>query len=524
MMGASGWTTSRRVVAAANDEERFRPVMRREHRAGYRAMLAAVGSCLVCVACVVGPNFKRPEPPKTDQFTAEPLPQRSVGTDAPAGAAQVFAVGGQIPANWWALFHSDALNGLVEQALRASPTVQSAQAALRQAHENLLSDYGVLLPTIDATGSAERQRLSGAEFGPNVPASTFSLFNASVSVSYAVDIFGGARRELESLRAQVNYQRYNLEATYLTLAANVVTTAIAEASLRAQIAATEQLVEASSRRLEVVKRQQRLGGASGADVLAQQAELAQDRASLPGLRQQLDRQRTLIATLLGRVPSDQPAATFQLSDLQLPESLPVSLPSLLVTQRPDVRQQEEVLHQASAQIGVATANMLPQLTLNGSYGTSSFTTSTLLNAPDRAWSASAGLTQPLFHGGELLHKRRAAVAAYDQAAAQYRDTVLTAFRNVADSLRALTADAETLHVQNEAEQTAAASLAQTDRQYALGAVSFLTLLNAQRSEHQARILLIQAQAARLADTAALIQALGGGWWNRDAPQDSGRGR
>jgi NodT family efflux transporter outer membrane factor (OMF) lipoprotein len=228
--------------------------------------------------------------------------------------------------------------------------------------------------------------------------------------------------------------------------------------------------------------------------------------------------------LLGRAPSDQPAATFQLTDLQLPESVPVSLPSSLVTQRPDVRQQEEMLHQASAQIGVATANMLPQLTLNGSYGTASLTPGTFFTVPDRAWSISAGLTQPLFHGGELLHKRRAAVAAYDQAAAQYRDTVLTAFRNVADSLRALTADAETLNVQNEAEQTAAASLAQTDRQYVLGAVSFLTLLNAQRSEHQARILLIQAQAARLADTAALIQALGGGWWNRDAPRYSGRAR
>ena len=472
---------------------------------------------ILCVACAVGPNFSRPVSPKTDHYTAEPLPARTAATDTVGGAAQVFALGEQIPSAWWTLYRCAALNALVEQTLKANPTVQSAQAALRQAHENVLAAWGVLAPAVNAAANGERQRISGAEFGdPNAPSSTFNLYNASVSVSYGLDIFGGARRELEALYAQSDYQRYVLEATYLTLASNVVTTAIAEASLRAQIVAAEELVAESGQHLEVIKTQQRLGGASGADVLAQQAELAQDRALLPGLRDQLDRQRTLLATLLGRLPSDQPEATFQLTDLQLPESLPVSLPSQLVTQRPDVRQQEELLHQASAQIGVATANMLPQITLSGSFGGASTASGELFNAASRTWSVGAGITQPLFHGGQLLHQRRASVAAYDQAFAQYRETVLTAFRNVADTLRALTADADTLNAQNEAEQTAVASLALAQRQYTLGATSFLTLLNAQHAERQARILLIQSQAARYADTAALFQALGGGWWNRDA--------
>ena len=310
----------------------------------------------------------------------------------------------------------------------------------------------------------------------------------------------------------------------MTLSANVVTTAVAEASVRAQIEATEQLVAASSKRLDTIRKQLQLGGASQADVLTQQTQLAQDRSTLPVLRKELDQQRSLLATLLGRLPSDQPTAEFRLSDLRLPETLPISVPSELVAQRPDVRQQEELLHQASAQIGVATSNMLPKLTLTGSFGGNSSNWDQLLKESSRVWSVSAGLTQPVFHGGQLLHQRRAAVAAYDQAAAQYRDTVLTAFRNVADSLRALTADAETLSAVHDSHAAAAASLAITDRQYAVGAVSYLTLLNAQRAEQQTRISLIQSQAARLADTAALFQALGGGMDDQDGRAAQQRGQ
>jgi len=486
-----------------------------QNAAALRSAILFAGIVVLCSACAVGPNFKRPPPPKTDQFTVQPLPASTAATATLAGAAQTFAQGDPLPARWWTLFGSDELNALVDQAFKANPTVQSAQAALLEAHENVLAAWGVLAPAVNASGSAERQRIAGGEYGPGAPAALYNLYNASVNVSYALDFWGAARRELEALRAQRDYQRYVLEAAYLTLASNVVTTAIAEASLRAQIETTERLVGASTQRLGVVQKQQHLGGASNADVLAQQAELSQDRATLPNLRDQLERQRSLLATLLGRVPSDQPGETFQLSDLKLPESVPVSLPSQLVTQRPDVRQQEELLHAASAQIGVATANMLPAITLSASYGGTSLTSETLFNPINRAWSVTAGVTQPIFHGGQLLHQRRAAVAAYEEAAAQYRETVLTAFRNVADSLRALSDDADTLNAQNEAAQTAAASLALTDRQYSLGAVSFLTLLNAQRADIQARTLLIQAQGARYADTAALFEALGGGWWNSE---------
>ena len=379
----------------------------------------------------------------------------------------------------------------------------------------MLAAWGVFAPSIDAGANGTRQKISGAQFGPGGKPAIYNLYNASVNVSYGLDFSGGARRELEALRAKSTYQRFVLEATYLTLCANVVTTAVAEASLRAQISATEELIGSSAKRLEVIKKQQQLGGASNADVLTQQAQLAQDRVALPALRNQLEQQRALLATLLGRLPSNPPEVALQLADLRLPAALPVSLPSQLVTQRPDVRQQEELLHQASAQIGVATSNMLPQITLSGAYGGSSSHSSTLFQGAGRAWSLSAGLTQPLFHGGQLMHKRRAAIAAYDEAGAQYRETVLVAFRNVADSLRAVSTDADTLNAVSEAAQAAAGSLAITDRQYSLGAVSYLTLLTAQRAEHQTRISLIQARAARFADTAALFQALGGGWWNRN---------
>jgi NodT family efflux transporter outer membrane factor (OMF) lipoprotein len=479
-------------------------------------MVFVVLAAACLISCEVGPDYKRPVPPQADRPTVQPLPERTASVKTLAGDAQVFVTGAPVPTQWWKQFGSPALDALVEEAFKGSPTVQSAQAALRQAHENVLAAYAVLIPSIDASGNGARQRLSGAQFGPDSPSFVYNLYNAAVNVSYGIDIWGGARRELESLKAQQDYQRYALEATYLTLASNVVTTAIAEASLREQIATTENLIGASSHRLDVIKRQQQLGGVSSVDVLAQQTEVAQDRAGLPGLREQLDHQRSLLATLLGRAPGDQPEAQFHLADLTLPTVIPVALPSALVQQRPDVRQQEELLHQASAQVGVATSNMLPQLSLTASYGGSSTSANTLLNAANRTWSVGGSISQPIFHGGRLLHQRRAAIAAYDEAFADYRQTVLTAFRNVSDSLRALTDDADTLAEQNDAEQAAGASLSLTDRQYSLGAVSFLTLLNAQRAEAQAHLLLIQAQAARYADTAALYQALGGDWANGSA--------
>lgn len=489
--------------------------MPRHRKLARRAALPLTAALLA--ACAVGPDFKRPDAPATDRYTAAPLPPQTAASEGPAGAAQRYVNGTDIPAQWWTLFHSDKLDALVQQALKGSPDVVAAQAALRQAHENLLAQEGNLLPSFDGKGSATREKISTAEFGqPGGGSSIYNLFNATVNVSYTLDIWGSVRRQVEAQRAQAEYQNFQLEATYLTLSSNVVTTAIQEASLRAQIEATNQIIAADRKQLETVQRQLSLGGASRLDVLTQQTQLANELATLPPLQKQLQQTRDLLAVLLGQLPSQQPEAQFTLDDLQLPQDLPLGVPAQLVAQRPDVRAQEALLHQASAQIGVATANLLPQVTITGQFGGTSSNFSDLLKSSSNVWSLGAGITQPIFHGGTLIHQKRAAVAAYDQAAAQYRGTVLTAFRNVADALHALNADAEALNQQNLATQAAADTLKVSRSRYAAGSISPLDLLVVERTYQQARIAQLQAQAARFADTAALFQALGGGWWNRDA--------
>lgn len=481
-------------------------------------MVACGAAAALLGACAVGPDFKHPQAPESARYTAEPLPPQTASSEGAAGAAQTYVPSGDIPAQWWTLFRSDQLNALVEQALKGSPDVAAAQAALRQAHENVLAQQGALLPQIDANASATRQKISGASFGqPQAGSIIYSLFNATANVSYTLDIWGGVRRGIEAQRAQAEYENFQLEATYLALSANVVTTAIQEASLRAQIEATEEIIAADRKQLETVQRQLALGGVSRLDVITQQTELAHQMAALPPLMKQLQQNRDLLAVLLGQTPDAPLAAHFELDDLQLPESLPVSLPAQMVEQRPDVRAREALLHQASAEIGVATANLLPQITLTGDFGGTSTRSSDLFKSTSNVWSAGAGLTQPIFHGGELLHKKRAAVAAYDQAAAEYRGTVLTAMRNVADALYALNADAAELREQNLAAQAAADTLRVSRARYAAGSISSLDLLVVTRTYQQARIAQLQAQAARYADTAALFQALGGGWWNRAAP-------
>jgi NodT family efflux transporter outer membrane factor (OMF) lipoprotein len=482
-------------------------------RAGAVVMVALAG--MLVGSCAVGPDFKPPVAPKSERYTAEPLPVQTAASEGPAGAVQTYVPSGEIPAQWWTLFHSQPLNTLVEQALKGSPDVAAAQAALRQAHENLRAQQGALLPQIDGNASATREKISGAAFGqPNAGSILYSLFNATANVTYTLDIWGGVRRGIEAQRAQAEYENFQLEATYLSLTADVVTTAIQEASLRAQIAATEEIIVADRKQLDTVQHQRALGAVSRLDVLTQQTELAHQMASLPPLVKQLQQNRDLLAVLLGQTPDQPLAAQFQLDDLTLPQDLPVSLPARLVEQRPDVRAKEALLHQASAQIGVATANLLPQVTLTGEFGGTSTKFAELFKSSSNVWSAGAGLTQPLFHGGELLHRKRAAVAAYDQAAAEYRGTVLTALRNVADALYALNADADALTQQTLAAQAAADTLKVSRSRYTAGSISSLDLLVVERTYQQARIAQLQAQAARYADTAALFQALGGGWWNR----------
>jgi len=464
----------------------------------------------------MGPDFQRPSPPAVKGYTSEPLAAQPASANPSESQTPHFVEGGDIPAQWWSLFHSEALNRLVERALKANPNLQAAQATLRQAQENVYAAEGTLYPSINANGSVVRQQTNGAQNGQANPGSLFTLYNASVSVSYGIDLFGAARRTLESFSAQEEYQRFQLEGAYLTLTSNVVTTAVQEASLRAQIAATREIIDDEKHQLELLQNQYSVGGVSLSSVLAQQTALAQTSANLPQLEKQLAQIRNQLAALAGYFPSENELDAFDLDMLQLPQELPVSLPSKLVEQRPDIRAAESQLHAASAEVGVATANLFPQFTLTGNAGSVSNTAGGLFSAGAGIWSIGAGLTQPIFHGGTLLHQKRAAVAAYDSAAAQYRGVVLSAFQDVANVLDALRADQNIFDAQKTAEQSAADSLDITRKQYQIGAASYLALLNAQQAYQQTRIALAQARASRYADTAALFHSLGGGWWNRGA--------
>jgi NodT family efflux transporter outer membrane factor (OMF) lipoprotein len=476
---------------------------------------AAVGAAALLAACAVGPDYRAPEPPVASAYTEKPQPERSESAPVQGGDAQRFEVGAKISADWWTLFGSPDLDALIRTALSGQPTIAAAQAALRQAEENVNAQYSVLFPSFDASLSARRQRISGATFGnPSAPSTVFNLYNASVSVGYAIDVAGGARRELEALRAGVDFQRLQLEATYLSLTANVATTAFREASLREQIRATREISQAQDSQLELAEKQFKLGAISGSDLLGQRAQAAQTRATLPPLEKALGQTRNQLAVLIGRLPADAKLPELDFSNFRLPRELPLSVPSELLRQRPDVRQAEAILRQTNARIGVAEALMFPQLTLSGSYGTAATSTGNLFDPGTQLWNLGANLLQPIFHAGQLQAQKRGAEAAYQQAFAQYQQTVLTAFQDVADVLLALEYDARTLKAQAEAEAAARESLEVTQQQLKFGAVNYVQLFNAQRQYSLAKFALVQAQAARYADTAALFQALGGGWWNR----------
>lgn len=473
-------------------------------------------ACFLLSGCVAGPDFQPPAAPAVASYTAEPLPEATVAAPGTEGTAQRFLSGDEIPPLWWTLFKSEALDRLIRRALAHNSDYTAAEATLRQARELRRAQVAVLYPGIDANAGVSRQKYSSSSSGQSSAGTdVFTLFNTSVAVSYTLDSSGGVQRGLEALQAQIDYQRFQLEGAYLTITANVVTTAITEASLRARIQAFQDILTAQERQLKVVEQQLQMGAVSRSDVLAQRTQIARTRAALPPLEKELAQTRHLLALLCGTFPHEASnLPEFDLAGLVLPQELPVSLPSSLVRQRPDIRAAEELLHAASAQIGVATANLYPRITLTGSYGFEANKLSDLFATGASNFNLGAGLLQPLFHGGELKARQRAAQAAYDQARARYQSTVLQAFLNVADVLRALNDDARTLKAQAEAEQAARDSLDLTRDQFRLGAVSYLTLLNAEQQYQQVRVSLAQAQAARFADTAGLFQALGGGWWNR----------
>jgi NodT family efflux transporter outer membrane factor (OMF) lipoprotein len=480
----------------------------------FAASLLLVLAAALLAGCSAGPDFVRPDKPKAMAYTPEQLAPQTASAAGPGGAAQGFVSEMDIPGEWWTLFQSPALDRLVRESLQANPDVDAAQAALRQARENFYAQQGGLFPTLGANGSGQQQLASLASQGLGNSSTMFGVTAASLNISYAPDVFGGVRRQVESKEATAEFQRFQLEATYLTLTSNVVVAAVNLASLQAQIDATKGIVAILNNSLGVVRRQFDLGGASRADVLAQEATLSQTLATLPPLEKQLAQQRNQLMRLVGRSPDQQRGESFDLARLKLPEELPLSLPSSLVEQRPDVRAAEAQLHAASADIGIAVANQLPQFTITGLLGLSSAGISSLLVPGSGVWSIGLGIAQTVFDGAKLDHQRKAAIAAYEQAAAQYRGIVLSALQDVANALRALQADADTLRAQVAAEQTAAASLHLSETQYQLGAVNYLILLNAQQTYQTAVINRLRAQAARYTDTAALFQALGGGWWNR----------
>ena len=483
-------------------------------RSRARLLLAAL-TCSAVAGCAVGPDFKKPAAPDVSGYTGQPLSTTVASADVSGGEAQRFVEGGDIPADWWTLFHSKPLNDLIEQALANNHDLKAAQAALSVAREAALAQRGAYYPSVTAGFSASRQQQPGS-LAP-VPINNsfqYDLFTPQVSVSYTPDVFGLNRRTVESLDAQEQAVRFQMIAAHITLSANVVAAAIQEASLEAQVDATRQLIAANTDMVRILKYQLAKGYAGRLDLAAQQSQLAQAVAALPPLLKQLAQQRDLLAVLAGRFPSQAPPEKFELSSLQLPQALPVSLPSELVAQRPDVRQAEANMHAASAQIGIAVANRLPNIQLTANAGSTALAIGQVFGPGTGFWSLGAALAAPVFDGGTLMHQERGARAAYVEASEQYRSTVLTAVQNVADTLTALEQDAEGLKAAAAAEDAANVTLDLARRQYKDGYADYLSLLSAEQAYQQARINLVLAQANRYADTAALFQALGGGWWHR----------
>jgi NodT family efflux transporter outer membrane factor (OMF) lipoprotein len=470
---------------------------------------------LALPGCAVGPDFHSPPAPDV-RLTPAALPP---ATMAAGGVAQRFNPGADIAGDWWNLYRSPELNALIETALAHNPSLDAAQATLVQAEENLRAQQGVLLPSLSGGVDVQRGQASSAstaQFGQNNPRKLppYTLYNASLTVSYALDLWGEARRSIESQAAQAQYQREELEAAYLTLTANIVTAAVNVASLRAQIDATNQVIGAEQQLLAILQQQRSLGGVAQAQVLQQQTQLAQTQATLPPLESQLAQAQNQLAAYAGAFPGSFTPQNFTLDHLRLPEDLPVSLPSALVAQRPDIRAAAAQLHAATAAVGVADAQMLPQITLTGQVGHESITTGTLFTPQTLLWNLAAGLTQPLFEGGQLAAQRKAALAALRAAAGRYQNTVIIAFQNVADVLAALQYDAATQQAADAAASTAKDSLDVTTAQYRLGGQPFTAVLTAQTAYQTAVLTQAKARATRLADTAALYQAVGGGWWHR----------
>jgi NodT family efflux transporter outer membrane factor (OMF) lipoprotein len=487
--------------------------------------------------CAAGPDFKHPDAPTAAGYAAPTATQETVAAQAPHGEAQKFVPAQDIPAEWWKLFQSPQIDALIKRAFKANPDIEAAQAALRQAQEYTKAQQGFFYPTVGASYSPSRNKLAG-NMGGNSPGQQgngsviqtytnpagpiyngpayYNFHVAQLTVGYAPDVFGMNRRQVESAQAQVEMQQMQLEATYITLASNVVAAAIQEASLRAQIEAQLQIVGLNRQAVEIVRNQLNLGYVSEMEVTQQEMNSALTQQALVPMQLQLERTRDLLRVLVGNTPDQDIDEEFTLDALHLPQKLPLSLPSKLVEQRPDVRIAEAQLHYASAQYGVAIANTLPQFAITGAIGGMASSPSWMFKNGGGFFDLTGNVAQTIFDGGTLRAKSRAAQQGLAQAGAQYRSVVMGALQNVADALYVIQSDAQALKAAATAAQAASKMGELTRKQYAAGSVDFQTLLVVQQNEQLANINLIQAQTNRLGDTAALFQALGGGWWNREA--------
>jgi NodT family efflux transporter outer membrane factor (OMF) lipoprotein len=479
---------------------------------------AALPALAVLTGCAVGPNFHQPAAPAGAGYS----PSALTGTHAaagPLGAAQKFVQADDIPGEWWTLFQSPDLDRLIKRALQANPSIAAAQASLRVAEENTLAQDGSFFPSVGLLAQGSKNQTSTASLSP-VAANNkafYSLYTAQLSISYSPDVFGLNRRTVEGLAAQAENQRDELEAAYLSLSSNVVMAAVQEAGLRAEIAAQEQTINADEELERIIAHQYTIGEVAQSVMLQQQSVLAQAKQLLPPLQRQLNMQENALIALSGGYPNQVLPATFDLSQLHLPQTLPVSLPSALVAQRPDILAAAANMHAASAQIGVAIANRLPQFPLTAQFGTSPAAIANAFTPYNQFFTVAAGLTAPLFDGGTLKHKQRAAEAQFEYAAATYQHTVIGAFQNVSDTLRALQTDADQLQAAQTADDVARKNLAIARTELQAGAVAYYSVLNAEQMYEAAQLALVQAKVMRLTDTAALFQALGGGWWHRNDP-------
>jgi NodT family efflux transporter outer membrane factor (OMF) lipoprotein len=470
-------------------------------------LLAAGAVAIVLAGCAVGPDFKRPEPPQTDQYVAPP--SAAATTDSSPADRQELLLGTSPATQWWHFFQSDALDRIVERALASNRRLTAEQWSLAQSQELVNARAGGHWPQLDATAGIGRQKYGAQFLGPLPKPPPFTYFSIGATVSYSLDYTGKISRSVEQQRALAEYQQRQVEAAQLSVTGNAVNQALEVASLRAQIATVDALLERDRENLKLVQVAFDAGSVSRLDVVSAQSQLASDTTFLSHLRQQLAQARHALAVSLGTVPTDPSLPELDLAQLTLPAQLPVSLPSELARRRPDILAAEAQLHAATAAVGVATANLYPRIDLTGSIGQQSITADALFDQSSSVWSLTSGLVAPIFHGGTLRAEKRAAVDAMRSSAANYEQTVLTAFGQVADSLEALGNGAEQLRAQESAESTARETVTMTRQSYNEGNVGVLQVLDAERRYQQARLGYVRAQAQRYMDTAQLMLALGG---------------